>query len=186
VSEVAPRHNPKLARWADLLTGGRILMALPLGVAGYGGNITATAVLLSLAWWSDFLDGRLARRAGGGTRLSGWDLGADTLVGAGLMTGLVAGGHILVPWGVAAALLGLGYIAFDNPSLGMLLQAIAYGSALWLAAGQATFGLVVAVATIAAITILSLPRLFGYLLPTFFRGLLGKVDKESDDGPDAR
>ncbi len=77
-----------LARSADVLTAGRMLLALPMGLAAYSAGWRATALLLSLSWWSDFLDGRLARRAGGSTRLGAWDLAADTLVGAGLLVGV--------------------------------------------------------------------------------------------------
>lgn len=183
VSEIGPRSNAKLAKWADALTGGRMVLALPLGVAGYAGNWTITALLLSLSWWSDFFDGKLARRAGRGTRLGTWDLGADTLVGAGLLAGLVAGGHVAVPWGVAGTLLGAGYLTLGNPALGMLLQAIAYGFALWFAAEHSAIGLVAATATIAAIAIFSPSRFFGYLLPTFFKGILGRSKTESGEGP---
>jgi hypothetical protein len=167
---------PRSAAAADALTAGRAALALPLAVFANAGRWAVVAVLLSIAWLSDYLDGRLARRAGGGTRLGRWDLAADTTVGAGLLAGLVAGGHLAGWVGLAGAGLGIGFFFLSNPALGMLLQTIAYGTALWFAAGEAVAAFAVAVVTIAGITAVSLPRLFGYVLPAFFNGLRGRSE----------
>jgi phosphatidylglycerophosphate synthase len=167
-------HTRKWALSADALTAGRAALTVPLGVAAASGRWTFCMWLLSVAWWSDFLDGRLARRAGGGTRFGDWDMTADTIVGSGLMVGLTVGGH-LSPWlSLAAGVLAVGYAVRRNPAVGMLIQAIAYGAALVLSARTEPAGFWPAVLTIGMIAVLDVRRLFGYVLPTFFAGLVGR------------
>ena len=163
-----------LGRTADALTAGRLVLSVPLGAAAAAGWWNSTTVLLVVAWWSDFLDGRLARRSSAQTRLGDWDLAADTAVGAGLLAGLAVGGHVPALWAAAGALLGLGFLVLRNPALGMLLQAIAYGPTLWLAARHGRPAFILALATIAVIAVLDVRRLFDFLLPAFFRGVVGR------------
>lgn len=165
-------------RAADSLTAGRALLALPVALVAWTGDWTAATLLLSAAWWSDFLDGRLARRAPVPTRLGQWDLAADTAVGAGLLTGLVGGGHLPPLTGAAGALLGIGFVMLGNAALGMVLQALAYGPVLWMAAWQGSPGFVVAALTISAIGVWDRARLLEYVLPTFFAGILGRREEE--------
>ncbi|MDM7952948.1 MAG: CDP-alcohol phosphatidyltransferase family protein [Cyanobium sp. CZS 25K] len=56
-----------LRRLADLLTIGRAVMGLPLLLALAGGRPALAWVLLLLGGLSDWADGALARRAGGGS-----------------------------------------------------------------------------------------------------------------------
>lgn len=167
-------HTRMWGRSADALTAGRAALGVPLGIAGASGRWTLCMWLLGIAWWSDFLDGRLARRAGGGTRFGEWDMTADTVVGSGLMVGLTVGGHVSPWWSLAAGALAIGYVVRRNPAIGMLIQAIAYGAALLLAAGAGAEGFWPAVVTIGLIAVLDVRRLFGYVLPTFFAGLAGR------------
>jgi len=164
-------------RSADALTAVRAVLAVPLALAAHAGNWSVAAVLLAVAWWSDFFDGRLARRSSESTALGDWDLAADTTVGAGLLIGLVLGHHVPPSWGVGGAVLGVGFLALRNPALGMLLQAAAYGPALFFAARSASPSFWLAAATIGAIAILDRRRLFGYVLPVFFGGILGRSRK---------
>lgn len=160
---------------ADGLTAGRALLSVPLAAVAWSGAWTEACLLLAASWWSDLLDGRLARRSGGATRLGRWDLAADTAVGAGLLVGLVGGGHVPMPWwGGAGVLLAAGYVALRNPALGMLLQAIAYGPTLWFGAVERSPGFGVAVLSIVAIAVVDRARLLGYVLPTFFGGIVGR------------
>lgn len=159
---------------ADALTFGRAVLAAPVGITAWAGNWTATALLLAVAWWSDLLDGIASRHAGGVTRLGGWDLGADTLVGAGVLTGLIVGRHAPTVWGVVGAVLGVGFVLLRNPALGMLLQALAYGLALFLILRHSPVGFGLAGVTIVAIAILGRSRLFGFVLPAFFSGVIGR------------
>ena len=166
-------------RAADLLTAGRALLAVPLGISASSGSWTATAALLVLSWWSDFLDGRLARRSGGHSRLGGWDLAADTAVGAGLLVGLLVGEHVPMLWGVVGGALGAGFVILRNPAFGMLLQATAYGPALWFVGHESLAILALMAITIAVIAVLDASRLFRYVLPSFFGGIIGR-QKGSD------
>jgi hypothetical protein len=164
---------------ADGLTAGRALLSVPLAVVAWSGAWTGACLLLAASWWSDLLDGRLARRFGGATRLGRWDLAADTAVGAGLLVGLVGGGHVPAPWwGGAGALFAAGYVGLRNPAPGMLLQAIAYGPTLWFGAVERSPGFGVAVLTIVAIAVVDRARLVGYVLPAFFGGLVGRRQGE--------
>jgi phosphatidylglycerophosphate synthase len=167
---------PGWAWWADALTAGRAALALPLAMAAATDAWVMVAVVLSVAWVSDFADGRLARRAIGVTRLGRWDLPADTTVGAGVLAGLVIGGHISVWIGVTGLVLGAGYLAWGNPALSMLLQAGGYGPALWFIARDNVAAFVLVVGTIVMIAAFSIRRLFGYVLPTFFNGLRGRIE----------
>ncbi len=166
------------ARLADGLTAGRIILAAPLAVVAARGWWYGVAVLLSLAWWSDFGDGRLARKVPGETRLGQVDLVADTLVGAVLLGGMVAGGYVQLGWTIAGTVLGAGYLLRRNPAWGMLLQAIGYGNALWQIGLNARPALGLALGTVAAIVVLDRSRLFGFVLPTFFDGLMGRHPDE--------
>jgi CDP-diacylglycerol--glycerol-3-phosphate 3-phosphatidyltransferase len=61
-------HRPSpLRRLADLLTVGRALLGLPLILALAGGQEPLAWLLLLLGGLSDWADGWLARRAGGGS-----------------------------------------------------------------------------------------------------------------------
>lgn len=169
---------------ADVLTGGRLVIAGVIAIAAYRADWNLVALLLSLAWWSDFSDGRLARRAGGGTRLGAWDLRVDTAVGAMLLVGMTLGAHISIVWGVVGAGLGFGYILTANGSLAMLLQAIAYGHALRLSAVEGFPGFVAATVTIGVILVSSWPRFVQEVVPTFLRGLVGDRRVESEPRSD--
>lgn len=129
------------------------------------------ALLLAASWWSDFFDGRLARRATEETRFSKFDLVADTFVGVAVVIGMLLGGH--VPWvvGVGAGSLLAGYVMLGNASLGMLVQAIGYGIALILASNSGGPGFQVAVTTIALIAVAGFSRFRDATLPEFFGGL---------------
>ena len=160
-----------MALSADLLTALRLGLAIVLTVLVARGDLEAAAVGLSAAWLTDALDGALARAAGGGTRLGEWDLPADVLVGAGVLTGLGLAGDVPAPVALAVtpALL-IAFVVIRNPFPGMVLQAIAYGGILWRlwAEGAATRWVPVAVAGV--IGIAERRRFVRVMLPTFFRG----------------
>lgn len=163
------------ARLADGLTAGRIVLAAPLAVTAASGWWYSVAVLLFFAWWSDFFDGRLAQRAPGETKLGQLDLTADTLVGGVLLAGLFAGGYVALGWALAGAVLAVGYGLRRNPAWGMLLQAIGYGNALWQIGWHARPALALTGGTVVSIAIIDRSRLFGYVLPAFFAGLVGSA-----------
>lgn len=160
------------ALMADVLTGGRIVLAAALAGLLARRNLGAGAVVLAVAWASDAADGRAARASGRPTRLAAWDMRADVAVGIGVLLGLVAGGYL--PALVAAtALLGLGggYVLLRNEALGMALQAVGYGALLWRLWADGVPARWVPVATALAIGLVDRERFTRIVLPEFFRGM---------------
>ncbi len=174
---------PAAARWADLLTGGRLIATLPLAYAAYRASWGTLALLLAAAWWSDHFDGVLARRAGSGTRFAGWDLRVDTAVGGSIVAGLVAGGHISAWHALVLAALAAGFVVLNNPAWSMLLQAVGYGWSLWFTFRHHTAAFGVLVVSIGSIALLGRSRLFGYVLPAFFQGIVGMSGTDSSRSP---
>lgn len=135
------------------------------------GDLDAAAVTLAAAWLTDALDGAFAKAAGGGTRLGDWDLPADVLVGAGVLTGLGLGGYhagalvvgVLVVFGTA-------FVVLRNPFPGMVLQAVAWGGIVWRFWADRVAAGWVPIAVAGLIGIAERRRLFQVVLPTFFRG----------------
>jgi phosphatidylglycerophosphate synthase len=162
-----------MALVADLLTLSRALIAIGLIAALSGRHLSTVAILISLAWLTDLLDGRAARAGAGGTRLGGWDLGVDTTVGVGALVGLLIAGAIpsWLAWG-ALLLLGVPFVILRHPTLSMILQAIAYAGVLallWSEAGGIRW---VPPVTIVTILVVGFNRFRTTTLPTFFSGFL--------------
>lgn len=112
---------------ADLLTAARLGIALAVPVVLVTGRLTVAAVVVSSAWISDILDGRLARSAAGEGRLGWWDLIADTAVGAGVVVGLAGAGKLPVWYAVGSLLLfGVWFLRTGNFASSMLLQLAGY------------------------------------------------------------
>jgi hypothetical protein len=157
---------------ADGLTGTRAVASPMLAVAVGGGEFTLGAFVLSLAWILDALDGTAARAASGPTRLGRWDLVVDSLVGAGLLLGLAASAH--VPWVLAAAVvvvLGGGSVTLRNPALAMAMQAVPYGTFMWLLFHQRVAWWWLPPTTAIAIGIACARRFTHVVLPEFFSGI---------------
>lgn len=137
------------------------------------GRTTLGAAVVGLAWLSDFLDGRAARASARPTSLGGFDLWADTLVGAGAVLGFVAAGWL--PWAVGvvvvAGLLGA-FMLTRNEAMSMLLQATGYGLVLWRTWRDGLFGaLSWLLAIIALIAVVNRRVFWERSLPTFLNGL---------------
>ena len=161
----------RLARTADWLTGSRLILAVVIGVLAAERALDAAALALGLAWVTDSLDGRLARRTPVPTKLGDYDMAVDTFVGAMLVAGVGIGGSIPAWISIAALLLfGLGYLALRQPALSMALQGVGYGALLWRlwTARQPTLWVLVAV--IAAIAAIDARKFVRVVLPEFFRG----------------
>ena len=90
------------AQLADLLTFSRLLAGPVLVALLAGRRLEAAALFLTLAWFTDFFDGRMARSSDRPTRLNGWDLRADAWLAAGLGIGLGLGGYLT--WWLAGPL----------------------------------------------------------------------------------
>lgn len=167
------RSTPAAALLADGLTLARGLLAVVLVPVIDRGNWRLAALVLVAAWWTDFLDGRIARSTTG-TRLGAWDERADTAVGAGVMIGLMAGGHVAAVWPITGAVLLALYLGTGRFGFSQMLQAIAYGAVLWTTFHTDQFGFALLAATIVAIGVLDVRRLVGYNLPEFFGTLRTK------------
>ena len=157
---------------ADGLTGTRAVASPLLALVVGGGQLELGAFVLSLSWILDALDGAAARAASGPTRLGRWDLVVDSLVGAGLLLGLAASAH--VSWVLAAAVLvvlGGGSVALGNPALAMAMQAVPYGTFMWLLFHQNTAWWWLPPATVIAIGIACARRFTQVVLPEFFSGI---------------
>jgi len=161
-------------RIADGLTGVRLVIGLGLIPVLWDSHLSAAAVLLSMAWITDLLDGRFARRAGVEGRLGRWDMEIDTAVGAGLLIGMV-GPQIVPLWAAAAAIVVLGglFVA-GNLAAAMLLQLAAYLpfiGKLWADRPPAWW---LPLATVAAIGTIDRHRLVRVNIPNFLQGLRGR------------
>lgn len=159
-------------RWADALTLTRALAAPVIAIAITDGRLAAAALLLSGAWLSDMLDGRLARRSAVESNLGGMDAYADALVGVGVVVGLTAAGSLplAVTWTVILVF-GSGQFVFRNHAFGMVLQAVGYGTLLWRLWDEGQAALWIPLLTAGAIAWIDRRRLTEYVLPTFFRGI---------------
>ena len=118
-----------------------------------GDRLLLGAVILVCGWTTDTMDGILARRAPGMTRLGPWDATIDGMVGAGLMVGLVMGGYAPVAWLIPALVLGGLLVFARSAASGMLLQGMAYGWFLRILSVEDTSGLVLVLAAIAVAAI---------------------------------
>jgi hypothetical protein len=166
-------HRSQLAILADALTTSRFVLALLIAAwLGVADALTAVAFILSAAWITDYADGTLARKSGGGTVMGAWDPIADATVGLGLIVGLAIDGRIgALPWLVVAAVLMAAFLVTRNLSIGMVLQAVAYGLLIVELALDAPGALWVLGATAAVIGIADGRRFTDVVLPTFFGGL---------------
>jgi hypothetical protein len=173
----------RTAMLADGLTAARALLVFPLFFAVTANAIEFSAGLLAVAWWSDFLDGTLARRTTLATRLGPWDLLIDTMVGAGLLGGLVAAGATeAVPWGLIGLILFGWYLRRRNPSASMTFQAIAYGFFIAHVWTEEPAWVGVLVVTIIGIMLLDWHHFVGTTLPTFFAGFgIGSTPEQAPE-----
>ncbi len=119
---------PHLRRVANALTGLRLAAAPGIAFAVHEGASLLALAIFVLAVVTDLLDGRLARRSGGGSRLGGFlDHATDaTFVSLGLLAYAAAGSvPLLLPPLIAAA---FAQYALDSRALqGSALRASALG-----------------------------------------------------------
>lgn len=171
-----PTRPSLLARAADGLTLLRVFIAIALALLVWLGEWPAVAMALAAAWLSDLLDGRLARAAGGGTRLGNWDMTVDTLVGAGLIVGLIAHGTLPDVVGFPALVVFGVLHAMGNVAASMLLQLTGYLPTLLLLWQDrpTVWWLPFAVMVLAAA--IDWRRLFLINIPAFIRGITGRFE----------
>ncbi len=173
----------KLSGWsnttviADVLTMSRMVIAVALIPIVWSLSLGLAALMVSIAWLTDLLDGRLARAAGREGRLGSWDLRADTAVGAGLLIGLTGSGTIPIWFSASALILFGGLFLAGNWAASMLLQLVGYLpliSALW---SERPTGWWLPIFTVILIGILDWRRLLVVNIPNFVRGLSGRAER---------
>lgn len=157
-----------VARTADTLTLARVPLAVLLAFATSTGRWLPGAAILVCGWITDTLDGILARRAPGTTRLGPWDPIVDGMLGLGLIAGLAVGGYVPVTWLILASILGGLLLTVRSLASGMLLQAMAYGWFLWTLAIEEKDALVLLLAAIGLAAVTYGHRIPRVLLPRFF------------------
>ena len=113
---------------ADLLTLARLLSAPIMLWLVSNRSLDAAVLVVVVAWWTDFLDGRLARRAHRETRLKDWDLRADAWLASAAGLGMGLAGYF--SWWVAvplAAVVLVMSVLVSNPAAVMVGVAAQYG-----------------------------------------------------------
>ena len=160
-----------VARAADTLTAVRVPLAVVLAFALAAERLMSGTVILICAWITDTLDGILARRAPGMTRLGPWDAFADGAVSVGLMAGLVAGGYTPVVWLLPVLVLGGLLLSVRSLASGMLLQGMAYGWFIRVVATEDRDAWNVLLGAIVAAALIYGHRVPRVLIPRFFADL---------------
>lgn len=113
---------------ADLLTLARLISAPIMLWLVSNRSLDAAVLVVVIAWWTDFLDGRLARKAHRETRLKDWDLRADAWLASAVGLGLGLAGYF--SWWVVAPLAAVVLVVsvlLSNPSAVMVGVAAQYG-----------------------------------------------------------
>lgn len=160
---------------ADLLTLARLLSApIMLWLVSIR-SLDAAVLVAVVAWWTDFLDGRMARKAHRESRLKNWDLRADAWLASAMGLGLGLAGYF--SWWVAvplAAVVLVMSVLLSNPAAIMVGVAVQYGMfimAMYLWADLWWLGVLHVVVFVGA----SWKRFWGVLLPAFWAGLAALV-----------
>jgi phosphatidylglycerophosphate synthase len=159
---------------ADLLTISRLGIALVVIPAAWSLSLGPTAILVTTAWLTDFLDGKVARTAGTEGRMGRWDMACDTAVGAGLVIGLTGAGLIPILAGVGAVVVFGAWFLTGNYAAAMLLQITGYLPLLALLWTERPTGWWLPFITAALIGIVDWRRLLLINIPNFLRGLAGR------------
>jgi hypothetical protein len=157
---------------ADVLTAGRVLLAMLLAVAIATDSMPSAIVILIIAWLTDLFDGRLARSASAPTRLGDWDFRVDVALGVAILVGLTFS-DIASPWLVVAAVATLAGLTImtGNPAPAMLLLAFSYSWFLWLLLDRRPSLWWLPFAAIGFLLAIDWRRFFQVILPAFFRGM---------------
>lgn len=166
---------------ADLLTLARLLSApIMLWLVSIR-SLDAAVLVAVIAWWTDFLDGRLARKADRETRLKDWDLRADAWLASAMGLGLGLAGYfswrVAVPLAVVVLVMS---VLLSNPAAVMVGVAAQYGMfivAMYLWADLGWLGVLHVILFIGA----TWRRFLGVLLPAFWAGVVALVSGRRRD-----
>jgi len=173
---------------ADLVTFSRGLscfLLVYLGISQGAKALSIAAIVMLLAWMSDFLDGPIARRSPipKETWIGNHDLEVDMLVSLGLLGYMLASDYVSLP--LAGAYLLIWALVFlrwgIQRSPGMLFQTPIYAWFLWITLRDArSYGLAL-IGWILTIIIVTWPRFPKQVIPGFLAGfkLPGKPPRSS-------
>lgn len=167
----------RLANAADVLTAARLLGAVAATLLIASNRWAMVALLVSMVWMSDLLDGRLARLSGMATRLGRFDLVFDTVFGAGTLIGLLAADLLPVWLGLGALIVFGGFFAAGNVAAAMLLQLTGFLPLLFelWQRKPVTWWAPFAVAVLAGA--IEWRKLFFSNIPAFIRGVTGRFEQ---------
>lgn len=175
---------PRLKTLADTLTGARFLLALYLVWLGLqrGPRAMATAALtLLISWFTDVVDGPLARRdlQRRHTWIGDHDLEADLAVALGAWGYLALARYIPDLPAVAYAFVGAAALwHLDSAPLAWGLQALPYGAMIWTALRVVPLYGLLLVAWIGLVIVVTWPRFPKETLPEFLRGIEALLRKQ--------
>ncbi len=171
-----------LARLADMLTTARFGLAVVAGVAFATGSLDIGAAIVALAWWSDMADGRLARRAGGGTRFGHLDLPADVSMAVGILVGLFIAGRLPTGLAVACVVLFALAVGTRTPAPALLFMGMVNALMLWLVHTEGGWSTWPVLLTPVAALMLDGRRLFRVVIPAFVRSAWALLSGKSLEG----
>jgi phosphatidylglycerophosphate synthase len=173
-----------LAVLADVLTGSRLVLGVAAAGALVGDDVHLFSILLSVAWATDVFDGRLARSSGRSTFFGESDMLIDTWVGACVLAGFGLSDRAPL-WLIITGIVVLGavYLWTMNPAVSQVLQAIAYGAALWLIFTSEDATVAIPLGTLAVLMLLEYKKFYRKVLPMFFGGVAAFVKGERYEGP---
>lgn len=162
---------------ADLITLSRALLLLVfawLGLTQGAEAVPLAALLLVYSWFSDLLDGSLARRSR--VYYHSWlgdhDLEVDMAVSVGVLIYLLASGFIGLPVGIVYILVWvLIFLRWGlQRSPGMLFQAPIYVAMIWVSLRDAFYFGIVQLFLIISAVIITWPRFPREVVPGFLAG----------------
>lgn len=165
-----------VATMADVLTGSRLVLAPIIAVAIAIGSFDVAAAVMCAGWLTDFFDGRLARLAGGRTRLGSFDIAADATMGVGVIAGLTAAERLDPFVAIVGSIVLLGSAAAQrNVMPAMVFMALADLALISTVFAHGTWGGPLIVTVLLVILAFDHDRLL-VLIPAFiggFRRLVG-------------
>lgn len=134
---------------ADVLTVSRVLIALIIATGVLTGlSYTNVFILLVIGWFTDLIDGILARKSGLVNWISERDKDADSLLGLSLMVYMMSHGYVNLVLGtifIVAWFLVMVF-AYENPTLRISMLIIVYALNFWVGFFESKTGFIIAVA----------------------------------------
>lgn len=162
---------------ADMLTAMRFCLAgfiLWLGVKGGAGALPAAVVTLILAWFTDVLDGPLARRDPSARRtwIGDRDLEVDMSVSLAVLIYLTLSGYLTLKAAVGYVVVCAALLwHFRSLHLGWAVQAPPYAGMFYAALRDAPRYGLMAIGYVALVVVATWPRFPKVVVPQFLEGM---------------